>query len=174
MNKTLLFGLLAALSASAQQDTPAAKDMPVPANAPQARHWGAAGEMPHRAERKDFHKKMLEKFDTDKDGQLSDTEKEAMKTEMQKRRAEGNNRPAAPRGPRNNKEGRPGREGFQKKLLEKFDTDQDGQLSDTEKEAMKAEMQKHRAENRKRPGKRGGFRGPRPDKAGNAPATLEQ
>ncbi|MBE6418407.1 MAG: hypothetical protein E7033_08105 [Akkermansiaceae bacterium] len=170
MNKTIIISLLAALPVLAQQESPATKDMPVPPNAPQARHWGAAGEMPQRPDRKDFHKKMLEKFDTDQDGQLSDTEKEAMKAEMQKHREKGHNRPNAPHGPRGNNEGRPSREDFQKKMLEKFDADQDGQLSDTEKEAMKAEMQKHRGKGH--PGKRG-QRGPRPDKDGNAPATLE-
>jgi Ca2+-binding EF-hand superfamily protein len=66
---------------------------------------------------------MLEKFDADKDGKLSDDETkamhEAMKARMEERKA---------------------------KMLEKYDADKSGELSDTEKEAMKADMQaRHKA-----------------------------
>ena len=39
-------------------------------------HWGAAGKMP---ERKDAHQRMLEKYDTNKDGKLDEAERKAMK-----------------------------------------------------------------------------------------------
>ena len=65
----------------------------------------------------------MEKFDTDKDGKISDAEKEAVKAEMkakfEARKAE-----------------------RKAKFMEKFDTDKDGQISDAEKEAIKAEFAK--------------------------------
>ena len=180
MNKTLFIAMLAALPVFAQQEIPKSKDIPVPApGMEQPRHWGAAGEMPGRKGREDFHKQMLEKYDVDKDGQLSETEKEAMKADMEKRRAEGNNRPGVrgdrkpngPRGKRPEGKQRQGREDFHKQMLEKYDVDKDGQLSETEKEAMKADMEKRRAEGNNRPGVRGDRapKGPRGGKRGEAP-----
>ena len=76
--------------------------------------------------------KFMEKFDADKDGQLSDAEKEAVKAEMkakfEARRAE-----------------------MKAKFMEKFDADKDGQLSDAEKEAAKAEFKKNAPKFRKGP-----------------------
>ena len=63
--------------------------------------------------------KFMEKFDTDKDGQISDAEKEAIKAAHEARKAE-----------------------MKAKFMEKFDTDKDGQISDAEKEAIKAEFGK--------------------------------
>ncbi len=184
MNKALFIPILAVLPVLAQEDMPRDKDIPVPApGMEQPRYWGAAGEMPGRQGRKDFHKKMLEKFDADKDGQLSDAEKEAMKAYMQKRRAEGENRPGvrgdrAPKGPRAKRpEGmqRPSREDMHKKMLEKFDADKDGRLSDAEKEAMKAARPQRGGKGQ---GRGRGPKGPRGNKRGEAtrgadvPATL--
>ena len=189
MNKTLFIAMLAALPVFAQQEMPKTKDIPVPApGMEQPRHWGAAGEMPGRKGREDFHKQMLEKYDVDKDGQLSETEKEAMKADMEKRRAEGKNRPGVrgdrkPNGPRGERpegkrpegkqrpEGmhRPGHEGMQKQMLEKYDTDKDGQLSDAEKEAMKAD----RPQRGKGQGKGRGPKGPRGNKRGEAPEGAD-
>ena len=97
--------------------------------------------------------KFMEKFDADKDGQISDAEKEAIKAEFAKR--------GPKRGPKCGKcpkAERPQLTEEQKaemkakfearkaemkaKFMEKFDTDKDGQLSDAEKEAAKAEFQK--------------------------------
>ncbi len=64
----------------------------------------------------EHHKKMLEKFDADKDGKLSDSEKAAAKAEFEKKRA-----------------------GMEAKALEKFDADKDGKLSDEERAVMKKE-----------------------------------
>jgi hypothetical protein len=75
MNKICLIAMVLAMPAFAQ-DAPQTKDMPTPPEGMRPGHWGAAGVMPSR---EDFHKKMLEKFDTDKDGKLSDEEKAAMK-----------------------------------------------------------------------------------------------
>ena len=104
------------------------------------------------AKKAEMKAKFMEKFDADKDGQLSDAEKEAAKAEFQKR---------GPKGPKCGKKGprRPGCCGkgpkgqrpqlteeqkaeMKAKFMEKFDADKDGQLSDAEKEAAKAEFQK--------------------------------
>ena len=115
------------------------------------------------ARKAEMKAKFMEKFDADKDGQLSDAEKEAAKAEFQKR---------GPKGPKCGKKGprRPGCCGkgpkgerpqlteeqkaemkakfearkaeMKAKFMEKFDADKDGQLSDAEKEAAKAEFQK--------------------------------
>ena len=42
-------------------------------------HWGAGGKMPACKEaRKDAHQRMLEKYDTNKDGKLDEAERKAM------------------------------------------------------------------------------------------------
>ena len=163
MKKSFIIAIIAALPAFAQQEAPTENP------APQPRHWGAAGEMPNREEMKH---KMLEKFDADKDGQLSDAEKEAIKAEMKNRHGKrgerpqgempkfgnkrgerpqgempkfGNKRGECPQGemPKfGNKRGERPQGQMPQQLLEKFDTDKDGQLSDTEKEAMKDGMKK--------------------------------
>ena len=67
---------------------------------------------------KKMSKKMIEKYDTDQDGQLSEAEKAAMTEDKKAAKAE---------------------------LMKKYDTDEDGQLS----EAEKAEMKKAKMEARK-------------------------
>ena len=122
--------------------------------------------------------KFMEKFDADKDGKISDAEKEAIKAEFAKR---------GPKGPKFGKKGprRPGCCGKKgpkgqrpqlteeqkaemkakfeakkaerkAKFMEKFDTDKDGKISDAEKEAIKAEFKKNAPKFRKhgRHGKR--------------------
>ena len=117
--------------------------------------------------------KFMEKFDADKDGQISDAEKEAIKAEFAKR---------GPKGPKFGKKGprRPGccgkkgpkgqrpqlteeqkaemkakfeaRKAERKaKFMEKFDTDKDGKISDAEKEAIKAEFAKRGPKGPRRP-----------------------
>lgn len=66
-------------------------------------------------------KALLETFDKDKDGQLSDDEKNAMKAEMLAKM-----------------------EARKAKVLEKYDLDKDGKLSDTEKATLKADMDARR------------------------------
>lgn len=148
MKKTLIIALCAALPVFAQEEAP---------TAPQPRHWGAAGEMPQMKKREEMKRKMLEKFDADKDGQLSDAEKEAIKAEMKGRHGKrgerpegempkfGNKRGERPEGqmPKfGNKRGERPQGQMPQQLLEKFDTDKDGQLNDAEKEAMKDGMKK--------------------------------
>ncbi len=64
-----------------------------------------------------LRKHLMEKFDADKDGKLSDTEREAAKAAFKEKGGE-----------------------MHAKILEKFDADKDGKLSDTEREAAKAAM----------------------------------
>jgi hypothetical protein len=87
------------------------------------------------AKKAEMKAKFMEKFDTDKDGQISDAEKEAIKAQFEAKKAE-----------------------MKAKFMEKFDTDKDGQLSDAEKEAAKAEFKKNAPKFRKhgRHGKRCG------------------
>lgn len=47
-------------------------------------HWGAGGQMPGKSTRPDAHQKMLDKFDTNKDGKLDAAEIKAMRTARQK------------------------------------------------------------------------------------------
>ena len=102
--------------------------------------------------------KFMEKFDADKDGQISDAEKEAIKAEFAKRAPKcGKKGPRRP-GCCGKKAQRPQLTEEQKaemkakfearkaemkaKFMEKFDADKDGQLSDAEKAAAKAEFAK--------------------------------
>ena len=85
--------------------------------------------------------KFMEKFDANKDGQLDDAEKAAVKADFEAKRAEM-------------------KAAFEKKMLEKFDANKDGQLDDAEKAAAKAEFEKKRAERGGKCGKRGP-KGPR-------------
>ena len=109
-----------------------------------------------KAERK---AKFMEKFDTDKDGQISDAEKEAIKAEFAKRGPKGpkfgKKGPRRPHGPRPQLTEEQKAE-MKAKFMEKFDTDKDGKISDAEKEAIKAEFKKNAPKFRKhgRHGKR--------------------
>lgn len=69
---------------------------------------GAAADGKHRGE---FKQALLEKFDTDKDGKLSDSERAAAKAQAKERLQE---------------------------QKAKFDTDGDGKLSDSERDAARA------------------------------------
>jgi Ca2+-binding EF-hand superfamily protein len=72
--------------------------------------------------KRDLPPEVVAKFDTDKDGKLSDDERKAMRTEM---KAQQEKRHAA--------------------MLEKYDADKDGKLSADEKATMKKEMEAKRA-----------------------------
>lgn len=62
---------------------------------------------------------VLERFDTDKDGKLSQEERKAMRDERMEQR---------------------------KKMMEKYDTDKDGKLSQEERTAIREDMQKRQKE----------------------------
>ena len=201
MKNSVLFALVAALPLFAQDAAPApAPSVPATAVQPARHHRPQMTEEQKAA----FHAKMLEKFDTNKDGQLDDAEKEAMKAEFMKHHQGQPGKPGMhrPHGPRpegrpaaapaepcncgcnegkpceckqHKHEGKPGMHGprhpqhpqmteeqkaaFRAKMLEKFDTNKDGQLDDAEKEAMKAEFMKH---HQGQPGMRRPH-GPRPE-----------
>lgn len=81
---------------------------------------------------------ILEKFDTDKDGKLSDSERETMrearKAKMQERRQEMlTNWDKDGDGTLSDDERAAAREARKAEMLEKYDTDGDGKLSDSEK-----------------------------------------
>ena len=99
-------------------------------NAQQRRHMHRRGHGPGRpssccncGKRPGPHPAFMEKFDTNKDGQIDEQEKQAIRQAHEACKAE-----------------------FQKKLLEKFDANKDGQLDDQEKGAIKAAMEAKRAE----------------------------
>ena len=120
------------------------------------------------AKKAEMKAKFMEKFDADKDGKISDAEKEAIKAEFKKNAPKFHKR--GPKGPRccGKKGPRPQLTEEQKaemkakfearkaKFMEKFDTDKDGKISDAEKEAIKAEFKKNAPKFRKhgRHGKR--------------------
>ena len=88
LKNTLIAALIATLPALAQEEAPQLPAAP----AQKAPHWGARGEMPNRPQG-DMHKRMLDKFDADKDGQLNEAEKNSMKAEMEKMRGQRGQRP---------------------------------------------------------------------------------
>lgn len=136
---TLIVALIAALPVLAQEEAPQPGNTPAP-------HWGAAGEMPRRQpNRPDMHKRMLEKFDADKDGQLSDIEKDAMKAAFGKRASR-------PNGMENMHPGNRRRPHSERPaMIEKFDTDKDGQLNEQEHAALKeAARKRHEARSERR------------------------
>ncbi len=80
--------------------------------------------------------KMLEKFDADKDGKLSEEERAAMRAARPARKGA-----KGPQGEGAQGQGPKGKKmspEMRAKMLEKFDTDKDGKLSKEEREAMKA------------------------------------
>ena len=83
---------------------------------------GGDGPKPER-ERRGPPPEILEKFDTNGDGKLDETERKAA---MQARREQAGQR--------------------REKMLEKFDTNGDGKLDESEREAMKKEMEAKRKE----------------------------
>ena len=92
-----------------------------------------------KAAREAWVGKMKEKIDTDGDGEVSDEEKQAFREKFGKRRG----------GHKGRKGSKKGRGDFKAKLLEKFDSDGNGELSDEEKaeakEAMKAKHEEFKA-----------------------------
>ena len=105
MKTSLIIAIVSSLPLLAQepaapQETPAAPqgDQPQAQSQGMHRHHGGRhmqGPRPHRVMMNpEQRKQMLEKFDTDKDGKLSDEERKAMREEFMK------NRPQGPRGHR--------------------------------------------------------------------------
>lgn len=87
---------------------------------------------------------VLQKYDTDGDGQLSDAELEVLKNdraaEREKRAAEGGGEEM--RGGRGGPEGR-GERPSREEMIKKFDKDGDGELNEEERAEARKYMQKH-------------------------------
>ena len=173
MKTSLIIAIVSSLPLLAQEPAPQPE---APAPAPQGEQAQPQGQGMHRGHGRHMQdprgqrhgmmnpeqqKQMLEKFDTDKDGKLSDEERKAMREEFMKNRLQ---RPQVP--------GQPGAQGpqdprgqhrgmmdpeRQKQMLEKFDTDKDGKLSDEERKAMREEFMKNRPQRPQMPGRRGGW-----------------
>ncbi len=80
---------------------------------------------------------MMEKFDTDKDGKLSEDERKAMKEKMEEHRKEMLTKfDKDGDGKLNDEEREKAREGHHAEMIKKFDTDGDGKLSDEERAKM--------------------------------------
>ncbi len=107
MSKNIIIALaVAALPVFAQDAAPQPPCAPKPC-------------APHHCQGKNgMPKPLLEKFDANKDGQLDEQEKAAMKADFEARHAE-----------------------MKQKMLEKFDANKDGQLDEQEKAAMKADFE---------------------------------
>lgn len=97
---------------------------------------GGKGERRGGPRSEEFRKRMLERFDKDKDGELSEEERAEARKEFEKMRAErgGEGRRRGPGGP--------GREEF----IKRFDKDGDGKLSEDEQKAARAAMEERRKE----------------------------
>lgn len=87
---------------------------------------------PSRPAGREVHRqRLIQRFDKDGDGQLSEEEKAEMQSFIEERRKKGGER-----GERRGK--RPGRD----EMLKEFDKDEDGKLDDEERKAMREEMAK--------------------------------
>ena len=164
MKKSLLIALFAAMPLMAQEapqkpecapQKPCCRKMVRPARPQLTEEQKAEMKAKFEAKKAEMKAKFMEKFDADKDGQLSDAEKEAIKAEFAKRGGKkgpkfgkkGPRRPGCGCGKKGQRPQRPQLTEEQKaemkaKFMEKFDADKDGKISDAEKEAIKAEFQK--------------------------------
>lgn len=128
MKKTFLLALCAALPLMAQEASDQPQDQPAPSNAKQ---HGPKGHRGQRAPKGNLppgamligHRLLLEKYDTDGDGKLSDDERKAVQEDAKKMH-----------------------EAKKAEILAKFDTDGDGKLSDDERKAMREDWSKNHPE----------------------------
>jgi Ca2+-binding EF-hand superfamily protein len=97
---------------------------------------GALSADERKAVEADREAKLLERFDADGDGKLSDSERAAARGAAKKQAPA---RPGAAGNPATPK--RPAAEAARQKLLEKFDADGDGKLSDSERAAARTARQ---------------------------------
>ena len=162
MKKSLLIALFAAMPLMAQEapqkpecapQKPCCHKMVRPQRPQLTEEQKAEMKAKFEARKAEMKAKLMEKFDADKDGKISDAEKEAIKAEFAKR--------GGKKGPKFGKKGprRPGcgkkgqrpqrpqlteeqKAEMKAKFMENFDADKDGKISDAEKEAIKAEFQK--------------------------------
>ena len=122
------------------------------------------GDGPPRGKPGERHQKMLEKFDADGDGSLSDAEKQAAKEAFEARRAEHREKMMLKHfdedgdGVLSEPEQAAAQEAHEQRLA-KFDLDGDGELSREEHQAARAER---RAQKKAGDGQCKGKRGPAP------------
>ena len=160
MKTSLVIAIVSALPLLAQEPAPQEAPAAPQGDQPQAqgmhRHRGQHMQGPRGQHRgmmnPEQRKQILEKFDTDKDGKLSEEERKAMREEFMKNRPQMPGRPGAqgPHGPRGPHGMNPEQ---RQKMLEKFDTDKDGKLSEEERKAAREEFMKNRPQ---MPDRRGG------------------
>ncbi|MBK1830602.1 hypothetical protein JIN77_07680 [Verrucomicrobiaceae bacterium R5-34] len=106
---------------------------------------GREGKGPSPEQREAMKKKMLERFDADKDGTLSDAEKKTARETISKERKE-----------------------IKAATLAKFDADKDGKLSKEEREGVREWVKATYPDAiQMAPGKRGGAKGGRGKKGGD-------
>lgn len=128
MKKTFLLALCAALPLMAQEAPQQPQDQHAPGNAKQQ---GPKGHRGHRAPKGNLppgamligHRLLLEKYDTDGDGKLSDDERKAVQEDAKKLH-----------------------DAKKAEILAKFDKDGDGKLSDDERKAMREDWSKNHPE----------------------------
>lgn len=100
------------------------------------------------ARSEDFRKQLLEKFDKDGDGKLSDEERAEARKEFEKTRGQRGGAEGRRRGP-GGPGGGPG--GFNREeLIKQFDKDGDGKLSEEEQKAARAQLEERRKETLKK------------------------
>lgn len=128
MKKALLIALFAAMPLMAQ-DCPQKPECAPKKPCCMKMHRGHRPQLTEE-QKAEMKAKFMEKFDADKDGQISDAEKAAIKADFEAKKAEMKAKFEAKKAER------------KAKFMEKFDTDKDGQISDAEKEAIKAEFAK--------------------------------
>ncbi|HEX6961208.1 MAG TPA: hypothetical protein VF175_05030 [Lacipirellula sp.] len=139
---------------------------------PEQRAEDNRGDRPGRPNREEMRRRMLERFDADGDGELSDEEREKARQEMRNRRDRGEGRRRGEGPPR--EPGRPGPgpgapphgHGFPPnpmRLFNAFDENQDEQLSKHEFEKLMLKLR----EMAPPPGGPHAHRGPRPDGPGD-------
>jgi Ca2+-binding EF-hand superfamily protein len=93
-----------------------------------------------RAAAREARKAHMQQFDTDGDGKLNEEERETMRAAMEEKRGE---RPEGEEGKQGKKgKGRKPTPEQRKAMMEKYDADGDGQLSEEERETMKADWKK--------------------------------
>jgi uncharacterized membrane protein YebE (DUF533 family) len=125
-----------------------------PGSYPQAGKGGEGGPRP------EFKQKMLQRFDTNRDGMLDESERAQMKEAMHKRAmqeqggARGFSPSETPQGGGSEKGGgfgmrefdNPQREQFKQRMMQRFDGNHDGQLNDAERSQMHEAIQRRRAQ----------------------------
>lgn len=122
----LILTLLAALPLAAQDR---GNDAPLPPSGEQQ----AVSEAPaRRGDREAHRRRLIERFDADKDGKLNEEEKAAMDKFIEMRKQK-----------RHSRDGQPERQRRQR-MLKRFDKDGDGQLNDEERAEMERVMKERR------------------------------